>query len=64
MVEQMLAAVRQIARQLGAAVLLVEQDMPAALAVADRVHIIKQGNIVLGSPASEFPSADDLWKYF
>jgi len=63
-VEEMLAAVKQIAQRLGAAVLLVEQDMPAALAVADRVHIIKQGNMVLASPAADFPSPDDLWKYF
>jgi len=63
-VEEMLAAVKKIARRLGAAVFLVEQDMPAALAVADRVQIIKQGNIVLDRQAGDFPSADDLWTYF
>jgi len=63
-VEEMLGAVKRIAQRVGAGVLVVEQDMPAALAVADRVHIIKQGSMVLASAAAEFPSADELWKYF
>ena len=67
-VENMLSAVKELAQRLGAAVLLVEQDMPAALAVAaenwHRPRRQQEGNIVLDSPAADFPSAGDLWKYF
>jgi branched-chain amino acid transport system ATP-binding protein len=63
-VQEMLGAIRDTARRLNTGVILVEQDMPAALAVANHVHIIKQGSIVLSSPAADFPSADSLWKYF
>ena len=63
-VQQMLQAVKQIAERLGSGVLIVEQDMPAALAISDRVHIMKQGVMVLSAVPGDFPSADALWKYF
>ena len=63
-VQQMLQMVKQIAERLGSGVLLVEQDMPAALAVCDRVHIMKQGAMVLSARPADFPSSDALWKYF
>jgi branched-chain amino acid transport system ATP-binding protein len=63
-VEQMMDAVKTTATNLGTGVLVVEQDIPAALAVADRVHIMKQGSLVLSAKAVDFPSAEALWEYF
>jgi len=63
-VEQMLGAVKLFAGRLGTAVLIVEQNMPVALEIADRVQIMKQGSIVFSERASDFPSAEALWAYF
>lgn len=51
-VERLLAAVRQAADS-GVAVVLVEQHVRQALAVADHVHVMRRGRIVLSGPATE-----------
>jgi len=63
-VEQVMQSVREVASALGVGVLIVEQDIPATLAVADHVQIMKSGSIVLSRPAREFPSTEALWEYF
>jgi branched-chain amino acid transport system ATP-binding protein len=63
-VEEVMQAIKAVASVAGAAVVVVEQNIPAALAVADRVQIVKQGSIVLSEPASRLPSAEALWDYF
>ena len=52
LVDRVLAAVSRL-REAGTAVLLVEQLIDKALAVADRVYALAQGNIVLEAPTSE-----------
>jgi ABC-type branched-subunit amino acid transport system ATPase component len=51
-VERLLAAVRRAADD-GVAVLLVEQHVRQALAVADRVHVLRRGRVVLSGPAAD-----------
>ncbi|WGY00830.1 ATP-binding cassette domain-containing protein [Nocardioides sp. QY071] len=51
-VERLLAAVRRAADD-GVAVVLVEQHVRQALAIADHVHVMRRGRIVLSGPASE-----------
>jgi len=52
LVDRVLTVVARL-REAGTAVLLVEQLIDKALAVADRVYALAQGNIVLEAPTSE-----------
>src|SRR4051812_14006743 len=51
-VERLLAAVRAAA-DAGVAVILVEQHVRQALAIADRVHVLRRGRVVLSGDAEE-----------
>ena len=51
-VQQLLPLVRQVARDLGLGVLLVEQYVAAALAVADRAYVVSNGRLVLADDAA------------
>ena len=57
LVDDILAAVTRI-RELGVTVLLVEQRLVEALAIADRAYVLQTGRIVLSGPAAEI-AADD-----
>jgi acyl-CoA reductase-like NAD-dependent aldehyde dehydrogenase/ABC-type branched-subunit amino acid transport system ATPase component len=50
MVDELLAIVRRIA-DAGTTVLMVEQNVRKALAVADRGHVLERGRLVAGGPA-------------
>jgi branched-chain amino acid transport system ATP-binding protein len=52
LVDDILAAVTRI-RELGVTVLLVEQRLVEALAIADRAYVSQTGRIVLSGPAVE-----------
>jgi branched-chain amino acid transport system ATP-binding protein len=58
-VARLLDAVRTAADTHGLAVVLVEQHVSKALAVADRVQVMRRGRIVLEGPASEFSDRGD-----
>ena len=51
-VERLLAAVRAAADE-GVAVILVEQHVRQALAIADRVHVLRRGRIVMSGDADD-----------
>ena len=51
LVDDILAAVARI-RELGVTVLLVEQRLVEALAIADRAYVLQTGRIVLSGPGS------------
>jgi vanillin dehydrogenase len=51
MVDELLAIVRRIA-DAGTTVLMVEQNVRKALAVADRGHVLERGRLIAGGPAS------------
>ena len=57
LVDDILAAVGRI-RDLGVTVLLVEQRLAEALALADRAYVLQTGRIVMSGPAAEI-AADD-----
>src|SRR2546428_2131484 len=44
----------------GLSILLVEQNLPLALSVADRVHILSRGQIVHSSRPAELSANDDV----
>ena len=52
LVDDILAAVTRI-RDLGVTVLLVEQRLVEALAIADRAYVLQTGRIVLSGPAAQ-----------
>lgn len=52
-VEELLRSVRRLVDTTGLAVLLVEQNVRAAIAVADELHLIERGRTVVHGPAAE-----------
>jgi branched-chain amino acid transport system ATP-binding protein len=59
-VERLLQAVRQIADQTGLGVLLVEQQIHAALATADRAYVLSRGQVVLKGTAETLKGKSEL----
>ena len=57
MVDELLAIARRIA-DAGTTVLMVEQNVKTALAVADRGHVLERGVIVASGPADELARSD------
>jgi branched-chain amino acid transport system ATP-binding protein len=52
LVDDILAAITRI-RDLGTTILLVEQRLVEALAIADRAYVLQTGRIVLSGPAAD-----------
>ena len=59
-VERLLPIVRQLAKDLHMAVLIVEQHIHAALAVADRAYVLSHGELSLSGAAAELMHRRDL----
>jgi branched-chain amino acid transport system ATP-binding protein len=60
MVETMYGAIENIARQLDASVLLVEQDTKHALGIAHRAYVMAAGRITFAGSARELETSDRL----
>jgi branched-chain amino acid transport system ATP-binding protein len=48
----------------GQTILLVEQNVRMALAVADHVYVIRQGEIVIDRPAGELAGSDEMFRAY
>ena len=58
LVDDILAAVARIRTELGVTVLLVEQRLGEALALADRAYVLQTGRVVMSGRAGDI-AADD-----
>jgi branched-chain amino acid transport system ATP-binding protein len=59
LVDDILAAVTRI-RDLGVTILLVEQRLAEALAIADRAYVLQTGRVVISGPAAEIAANDEV----
>ncbi len=63
-VESLMELVRRLRDELGVAVLLVEQNAAAALAVADSGYVIEHGRIVFDGPAERLLAHEDIREFY
>ena len=64
LVDQLMDAVRQLADEKGIAVVLLEQNVTAALEHADRAYIMRSGHMILEEPADTMRARGDWWDLF
>ena len=64
LVESIFQDIRNLAKCDGLSVLMVEQNIPAALAIADRVYFMRGGMIVLEETAQEAAARESWWDLF
>lgn len=62
-IDELVAALRKI-NQAGTSLLVVEQDVAAALDLADHVYVVDQGRTVLSGSAAELAKNDDIRKAY
>jgi branched-chain amino acid transport system ATP-binding protein len=61
LVQRVLEAAAQINRRFGTAILLVEQNIKTALAMARRAYVMRSGRIVLEKSAAELLGSQESW---
>jgi branched-chain amino acid transport system ATP-binding protein len=64
LVKEVFSIIRDINRNLGVTVLLVEQNTRAALSVASYGYIMDQGKIVLDGTADELRNNEDVKEFY
>ncbi len=64
MANLVLDTVDRITKQLGIALMIVEQNVPRTLKVVDRALIMKGGRLVSDTPSADLVGRQDLWEWF
>ena len=64
LVKEVFAIIKEINRDLGVTILLVEQNARAALSVASHGYIMEQGKVVLDGSASELRDNEDVKEFY
>ncbi|HEV8107014.1 MAG TPA: ABC transporter ATP-binding protein [Burkholderiales bacterium] len=62
--KNVLETVERISLSLGIAILIIEQNVPRTLAIADRAIIMKGGRVLSDGPAQALLGKQDLWNWF
>jgi branched-chain amino acid transport system ATP-binding protein len=63
-VDRIFGVVGELPARTGTSVLVVEQDVSAALRIATRVQVIQTGRLVAEFSREECPPPTELWRYF
>lgn len=63
-VQGMLRSLIEINRATGTAIILVEQNVVAALRVVERAIVLKTGNLIFDGPSTDLAMHEDLWSWF
>ena len=64
LVKEVFAIIKEINRDLGVTILLVEQNARAALSVASHGYIMEQGKVVLDGSADELRDNEDVKEFY
>jgi branched-chain amino acid transport system ATP-binding protein len=63
-VQDMFRSLLEINRTTGTAIVLVEQNVAAALRMVERAIVLKTGGIIFDGPSAELARHEDLWRWF
>ncbi len=63
-VQDMFRTLLEINRTTGTAIVLVEQNVAAALRIVERAIVFKAGGIIFDGPSAELARHEDLWRWF
>ncbi len=63
-VEEIFALIRRLADEEGLSVLLLEQNVPAALRILDRVYVLRSGRLIAEETAAQMRQRDSYWDLF
>lgn len=63
-VQDMFRSLLDINRTTGTAIVLVEQNVAAALRVTERAIVLKTGGIIFDGPSAELARQENLWRWF
>jgi branched-chain amino acid transport system ATP-binding protein len=63
-VQDMFRSLLEINRGIGTALVLVEQNVAAALRIVERAIVLKTGRIIFDGPSAELARKEDLWRWF
>jgi branched-chain amino acid transport system ATP-binding protein len=64
LVSSTLETIRDITRARGLTVVVTEQNVRPALAIADHAYVLKAGRVSVDAPARELAAHADLWRLF
>lgn len=64
LVEDIMQLICQLRDEEGMSVLLVEQNVGQALAVSDRIYLMKEGRLIREARPAELTNSQDLWTLF
>jgi branched-chain amino acid transport system ATP-binding protein len=63
-VQDMFRSLLEINRTTGTAIVLVEQNVAAALRIVERAIVLKTGGIIFDGQSAELAQHEDLWRWF
>lgn len=63
-VQDMFRTLLEINRTIGTAIVLVEQNVAAALRMVERAVVLKTGGIIFDGPSADLARHEDLWRWF
>ena len=61
LVERVMESIVDINQRLGTTILLVEQNVSRALAAAEKVYVLRLGEVIAEEPAAALQSSERLW---